>query len=160
MVCVAVTPEASPTLTPGLSEAWCRGMAAQWDERRLQIRLDAAWQGSTATPGESLRRLKLLRESKEYARGACMMCQETTLRLPAIEIAPDGPATDCPPAQTGTVASTRGERAEPRRWTPGGMPAQAHRIGDAFSCRLTIHAWTLGPIPVAARTTRSTRAEV
>jgi len=38
------------------------------DERHLQIRLDAARQVYNATLGESLRRLKLLRESKEYAR--------------------------------------------------------------------------------------------
>jgi len=42
------------------------------DERRLQIRLDAARQVYNATLGESLRRLKLLRESKEYARARAL----------------------------------------------------------------------------------------
>jgi hypothetical protein len=52
-----------------------------------------------------------------------MICQGTALRLPAIKIAFDGPVTDRPPTRTGTAASTRVERAEPRRWTPGGTPA-------------------------------------
>lgn len=36
------------------------------DERHLLIRLDAARQAYNAAPGESLRRLKLLREPEEY----------------------------------------------------------------------------------------------
>ncbi len=39
--------------------------------------------------------------------GAGMICQETTLRLPAIKIAPDGPVADRPPTRTGTAASTQ-----------------------------------------------------
>ncbi len=53
-----------------------------------------------------------------------MICQGTVLRWPAIKIASDGPVTDRPLTRTETAAFTRVERAEPRRWTPGGTPAQ------------------------------------
>ncbi len=69
------------------------------------------------------------------APGAGMIWQKTTLRLPAIEIAPDRPAADRPPARTGPAASTRGERAEPRRWTPGGTPVRRTSVACRGAAR-------------------------
>ncbi len=71
------------------------------------------------------------------------MGQETTLRLPAIEIAPDGPEADRPPARTGTAASAcvdARRNAHPARLQ---SPAHAERRRDALACRLTMHAWTI-----------------
>lgn len=72
-----------------------------------------------------------LRQSGTVRRGAGMRCDETTLRLTAIEIAPDRPASAPPtppyPPACGGV---------------GGVGGRAQRSKEAFACRLTIRACT------------------
>ncbi len=70
-----------------------------------------------------------------------MICQETTLQLPAIEIAPGGPAAVRPPTRTGTAASTQADARRNACLARLQSPARAWH--GALSCRLTIHACTL-----------------